>query len=288
MRKYILALILFTSCYSIQTNDAKKDIKKIYSNNKTVKVYLSYKNPKIELKNGIYYVNGNPYRGIVVKNGNEIINEVDIEQYLLSVVPSEMPASFDIEALKAQAVAARTYAINTKKLDDTVATQVYKGVKSENSKVSDAVNKTKGEIIVYNNKPIEALYHSSAGEFTLSAKEVYGRDIPYLVSVKDYTEDKKWVYSISKSEYDALISADINNLTFNDKKNIRNKIGASKIKTSDFIATEFDGTVYFEGKGYGHKVGLSQYGANNMAKMGYNYEQIIKHYYTGVNLKRIY
>ncbi len=179
------------------------------------------------------------YRGnLIIKKTDEgltIINDVGLEDYLLGVVPSEMPASWDIEALKAQAIAARSYTLaNLGKriffgydLKDTAEDQVYNGASAEKEKTNKAVLETKGKVLVYNGKIINASYCASAGGKTRLASEVWNRELPYIHSVPSYDDE----------------------------------IGRK-----------------------GHGVGLSQYGANFLAKNGYNAYQILNYFYRDVAL----
>lgn len=182
------------------------------------------------------------YKGtihIINNNGNmTVINDVGIEDYVRGVTPAEMPSSWNMEALKAQAIAVRSYAIaNLGKhasqgfdLLDSTMDQVYNGVLAETSATNQAVEETKGLVLTYNNKIISTMYSASAGGQTKSALQAWGNDIPYLQSVKSY----------------------------DDETGIR-----------------------------GHGVGMTQYGAKNLADMGYNAYQILAYFYTGAHFARI-
>lgn len=182
------------------------------------------------------------YKGtihIINNNGNmTVINDVGIEDYVRGVTPAEMPSSWNMEALKAQAIAVRSYAIaNLGKhasqgfdLLDSTMDQVYNGVLAETSTTNQAVEETKGLVLTYNNKIISTMYSASAGGQTKSALQAWGNDIPYLQSVKSY----------------------------DDETGIR-----------------------------GHGVGMTQYGAKNLADMGYNAYQILAYFYTGAHFARI-
>ena len=256
----------------------------------------------------------------VYRNNGKIIN-LELEEYVLGVVGAEMPASFNIEALKAQAILARTYALksikNGKKLTDTVSTQAYK----DNSelqklwkndytkyyeKIKKAVNETKGKIILYNNEYIDAVYHSTSNGKTENSKNVWKNSLPYLVSVdsswdknvKSYKKETIFeinefcnilkldveepiTYEIIHNETGRVRQITINNKTFSGTE-FRNLL---KIRSADFEIEINDEKVKVTTYGYGHGVGMSQYGANEMAKQGYSYIQILKHYYTGVVIK---
>lgn len=256
----------------------------------------------------------------VYRNNGKIIN-LELEEYVLGVVGAEMPASFNIEALKAQAILARTYALksikNGKKLTDTVSTQAYK----DNSelqklwkndytkyyeKIKKAVNETKGKVILYNNEYIDAVYHSTSNGKTENSKNVWKNILPYLVSVdsswdknvKSYKKETIFeinefcnilkldveepiTYEIIHNETGRVRQITINNKTFSGTE-FRNLL---KLRSADFEIEINDEKVKVTTYGYGHGVGMSQYGANEMAKQGYSYIQILKHYYTGVVIK---
>ncbi len=183
------------------------------------------------------------YRGFlrVQNKGNKltVINDVGLEDYIKGVVPSEMPSSWEMEALKAQAIAARSYALaNLGKranlgfdLKDTPEDQAYGGASAETVRTNTAVEQTSKLVLTYNYKVVSAYYSASAGGQTISAKDVWGAEVPY-------------------------IRADIPSYDGNVKKN-------------------------------GHGVGMSQHGANNLAKDGYNAYQILQYYYKNVKFAKV-
>jgi peptidoglycan hydrolase-like amidase len=191
---------------------------------------------------GFISTKGKWYRGsfIVYNRGGEltIINHVDIEDYIRGVVPSEMPSSWCYEAHKAQAIAARSYALaNLGKrascgydLKDTPEDQAYGGASAESLRTNKAVEETKGIVLIYNLKIIPAYYSASAGGQTSSSGDVWIKNLPYLKSVPSFDD--------------------------NVKKN-------------------------------GHGVGMSQHGANNLAKNGYNAYQILQYFFNGTKFARI-
>lgn len=267
------------------------------------------------------------YRGEIAMyvNNSTItpIDFLDMEQYLYGVVPSEMPASWHIEALKAQAVAARTYTKSSLgkhtvyDLCDNVHCQAYNGLSSEYQSAVEAVQATAGKCIYSNNKLIDAVYFSSDGGATLSSEDVWSNALPYLRGVKDtYEKDfKKWerVFTYadltdiaSKKGYEIGNVTDltakynensiVTSLTFKGsagdktitKEEIRTAFNASadgSLASRNFIITKTDNGVTLTGKGYGHSCGMSQYGAKGMAEAGKNYIDILKFYYTGVDVK---
>ena len=263
--------------------------------------------------------------------------EMSKSQYLKEVVSAEMPADFHIEALKAQAVAARSYLtsrMNAYKQSEKP--KEHKGAdictdpthckawisqekrmeswgdsaKSNWDKISRAVDETSGQIITYNNEVISAVFHSTSSGRTENSKDVWGGDRPYLVSVESpgdlYSPKYKSEKSISVEEFKKTISNNIENVDFNKELVgeierseaggiITISVGGVEIKGSK-LRTLFDlrstninvtvtgDTVNFDVTGYGHGVGMSQYGANYLANQGTNYIDILKTYYQGVEI----
>ena len=261
---------------------------------------------------------------ITLKRSNGQLINMSLDEYLIGVVAAEMPASFNIEALKAQAVVARTYTLKLieqkRELTDTVSTQVYKSNEelkntwqgSYNkyySKIRSAVMDTKDLCIKYNGKLIDAVYHASSNGYTQDAKMVWNNDIPYLKSVPSPwdTTSSAFLRSIlipfsqisstlgTNFNFESIIevlskddSGRISKIKINDKEytgvQIRNLLG---LRSADFDYEIKNDGVNFTTRGYGHGVGMSQYGANGMANSGYNYKQIINYYYTNVNIEKI-
>lgn len=258
----------------------------------------------------------------VYRNNGQVI-KLDLEEYIIGVVGAEMPASFSNEALKAQALVSRTYALkaiqNGKKLTDTVSTQVYKdnsqlkamwgsSYNTYYTKVKNAVNATKGMYISYNNQYIDAVFHSTSNGYTENASNVWKNTIPYLTSVESSWDKSASSFirtiTMSYSEVSKILGFEINNDTPIEilSKTKSNRIATIKIgnkkytgielrtllnlRSTDFEINSND-KIEITTKGYGHGVGMSQYGANGMAKAGYNYSQIIKHYYQGVSISKI-
>ena len=250
-----------------------------------------------------------------------IVEQIELEEYLVGVVAAEMPASFNSEALKAQAILARTYALKKiskgEKLTDTVSTQAYidknemqkkwgNDYNKYYNKIVSAVNSTKGQVVKYNGNYIEALYHSTSNGKTESAKEVWGQDIPYLKSIDSSWDKKTSTYlKIENKGFNTLMK--ILGIDIDKNTNIeilsKDESGrVSKIRVEDKVytgvefrtllglrSTDFDIAITENGleiitRGYGHGVGMSQYGANEMAKLGYNYKEIINHYYQNVKI----
>lgn len=296
----------------------KEEIKEQEKNSIVEEINKEETKPQIEEK--IALTNKAETIVTVYRNNGQIIN-IELETYLIGVVASEMPASFNIEALKAQSVAARTYTLkcikNNKKLTDTISTQVYKDddelkkmwgneFNKYYEKIKKAVNSTKGIVMKYNDELIDAVYHSTSNGYTESALNVWGNDIPYLQSVSS-----EW--DLTSSSYLKTIEKDFNtinnvlNINLNDSTDINvlerdetNHIKTVQINNKIFSGVELrtllglrstdiefeikDNSIIFTTKGYGHGVGMSQYGAQGMAKNGYTYSQILKHYYLGITL----
>ncbi|MEA3415475.1 MAG: SpoIID/LytB domain-containing protein [Thermodesulfobacteriota bacterium] len=252
------------------------------------------------------------------------INNIPIEQYLYGVVPKEMPAAWAKEALKAQAVAARTYALYIKgksadkpyDVQSTTMSQVYGGFDSEKKKSNLAVDETRGKIITYNGKLIVAYFHSSSGGHTEDSKNVWTADLPYLKGIPDSFSanipNNEWSFFVSyndmqnrlnqyglnigqisrlnaagKSRSGRLIGVRViakNGATELKSNNFRIKVGATRLKSTLLKITPNHDGILFTGKGYGHGVGMSQWGANMMARKGFSYQDILKRYYHNVQI----
>ena len=267
------------------------------------------------------------------------VEEVALDTYLYNVVSAEMPADFELEALKAQAVVARTYTIykiqnkkhdNADICDDSSCCQAWISKddrlarwdedkrESNWAKIEQCVNETKGKIITYNGTPINAFFHSNSGGTTELPVNVWGggTNLPYLQVIETAGEEGYSQYQSEaiftqdelieklKSKYED-ITIDFNN---NDDLKILDYTDSGRVKTVkfgnhelsgtetrslfDLRSTNFeiikeDGNVKFSVKGYGHGVGMSQTGANSLAKEGKNYEDIIKHFYVGVEISDV-
>lgn len=278
------------------------------------------------------------YKTIKVQAKDGSITEMDLDEYLLGVVSAEMPADYDIEALKAQAVVARTYTLYTiihsnKHGDGTICTsssccQAWlskddrmdswdEDVRESNwNKIEEAVYSTAGEVIEYNGEFIDAFFHANSGGKTEIPVNVWGgSDYPYLQSVETSGEDAYAQYSseniVSKTEFEKILkekytdfSIDWNNNPIEIKeytngnrvKTIRvgnkNISGVEiralfKLKSANFICVIDGDNIKFSVKGYGHGVGLSQTGADSMAKNGASYKDIINHFYANIQIVRL-
>lgn len=268
-----------------------------------------------EVDNNIY---------ITVKRSNGSTLKIELEEYLVGVVGAEMPAAFNLEALKAQAVVARTYALKAMKtkgyVTDTSSTQNYKdnqqlknmwgsSYNTYYNKVKNAVDSTKGAYLTYKGEYIDAVYHSTSNGRTEDSINVWGNYYPYLVSVDSpydntnpsFLKTESFTYSEISSKLNLEINSDtefniiskttgnrVKIIKINDKEytgvDIRNKLG---LRSTDFEIEKTENSINIITKGYGHGVGMSQYGANGMAKNGYSYINILKHYYTNVVINHL-
>lgn len=265
------------------------------------------------------------------------IEELNIDEYLYGVVASEMPASFEIEALKAQAVVARTYTIyqiinnsgkheNADMCDDFNCCQAWISKQermekweieeAENywNKIVEAVDSTKGKIVAYNGQPINAFFHANSGGVTESSLNIWGGiDYPYLKSVETAGEEGYTQYAseviLTKQELLDKLQTVHNDCAIDfsaqDSIQILDYTTSGRVKTIKFGNKEIAGTeartllglkstnftfkiegdnITFSVTGYGHGVGMSQTGADSLAKSGSNYEAIVKHFYTNVEI----
>lgn len=267
------------------------------------------------------------------------VEQVELDTYLCNVVSAEMPADYELEALKAQAIVARTYTIykvQNKKheeadiCDDSTCCQAWiskedrlarweENVRESNwAKIEECVNSTKGKIITYDNKPINAFFHSNSGGTTELPVNVWGggSNLPYLQVVETAGEEGYTQYSSEveitneelleklKTKYsdiaiDFANDEDIKIIEYTDSGRVRTiKFGNHELsgvetrtllglRSTNFAITKQDGSIKFSVKGYGHGVGMSQTGADSMAKEGKTCEEIITHFYVGVEIKDI-
>ncbi len=254
----------------------------------------------------------------IYRNNGSVIN-LSMTDYLIGVLGAEMPASFNIEALKAGAIASRTYALKKiqdgGKLTDTVSTQVYNDNNELRNKwgnefdkyynkIKQAVEATNDLVITYNGELISALFFSTSNGYTESAKEVFGYDIPYLQSVESSVDKETTPYLktveketatllnilgvtnldnieiVSRTSSGRVKEIKIDNKTYSGVE-LRNLLG---LRSTDFDISVNGESVTITTRGYGHGVGMSQYGANKLANNGYSYSDIIHHYYQNVNI----
>lgn len=312
----------------IEINTTQKQEQQIHKEN--LSKYINYEvidkdSPKINMYNH--------------KTGK--IQKIDIEEYLCGVLSGEMPSDFNIEALKAQAVAARTYVMynqengSSKHKDSPVCTdythcQEYKDekelkklkgedwIKNSYPIIKQAVNETKGHVITYDGNPILPLYFSTSSGKTENSEEVFSAEYPYLRSVdspydkyspkytstlkisnKDFVSKLKKAYSninineVNLSSQVKIVSRSdggaVNKIKLGDKEITGRDLRSILNLNSSNFEIEFDtNSLDFIVKGYGHGVGMSQWGAEGMAEEGYKYYEILSHYYSDTTIKDIY
>lgn len=264
---------------------------------------------------------------IPVLQNDSIICDIPLEDYITGVVLSEMPASFETEALKAQAVVARTYVLRrlqgkTKHANAAVCTDpsccqgycdvnTYRrdgGKDSDISKIQSAVACTEGLVLIYNNELIEATYFSCSGGSTEDAKAVWGEDIPYLQATESPGEEHAKYFTHTQcyrlDEFQTLLSRKldgdpaswIGEITYTsgggvDAIDIGGRLYSGteirrllNLRSTSFSISIMGDVVAITTKGFGHRVGLSQYGADAMAMQGRDYTEILRHYYKGTKL----
>jgi stage II sporulation protein D len=269
----------------------------------------------------------------VYRTEKQIIEEIPLEQYVVGVVASEMPASFEMEALKAQALAARTYIVQQllhemslrtpegAEVTDTVGHQVYKDLEDLKKqwgadyswrleRITEAVNATAGQIITFNGTPIDASFFSTSNGYTENSEDYWSNEFPYLRSVASPWDEKSPKYlssiTIPITEFENKLGVNLSNgseigkitsrtegrrvgsVQIGEKKftgrYIRDEL---KLNSSDFNWERKGNVIVITTKGYGHGVGMSQYGANGMAEEGKTYQDIVKYYYQGIEISPV-
>lgn len=296
--------------------EEKTEIKEEIKQEETTETKEETKKEEVEIQANKTYV--------TIYRTNGTVATIELEEYVIGVVAAEMPASFHTEALKAQAIIARTYALkaigNNKVLTDNSSTQNYKdnsqlktmwgsSYNTYYNKIKNAVESTKGNYLTYNNQIIEAVYHSTSNGYTEAAESVWGNEFAYLVSVESkydstnssFIKEKYMTYEELSEALQTTITQDtafsisgytsgqrVQTIQVNDKNytgvKFRSLLG---LRSADFEIKKDEEGVTITTKGYGHGVGLSQYGANGMAKNGYKYNQILKHYYQGIKINNM-
>ncbi|UCG77307.1 MAG: SpoIID/LytB domain-containing protein [Nitrospirota bacterium] len=312
-----LSVILFTPNYS-----HANDVRILIVDDKLKSVPELNDLRRIGNVNGKLLFRGTEYSGKLEvfksSKGLFVVNELPLEEYIKGVVKVEVAENWPLEALKAQAVAARTYAIfnieNTNNgiyhMTSSTLSQLFKGIKSDPD-IEEAVNSTRGEIMTYNGKAINALYHSTSGGKTELPEEVFGRSYPYLRSVKaECTTSPLYVWErrIPKADLkkalgneridrveirshtktgrvkELAVLEDDSNMTISAAE-LRKKLGWRRLPSTWFEVVNKDNTVIFSGKGYGHGVGMCQWSAMEMANRGANYKEILSTFYPGTTIE---
>jgi stage II sporulation protein D len=275
-------------------------------------------------RDGYFQFAGTVYRGSVILSarGNSVVvvNALDVEDYVRGVLPREMPTNWEDEALKAQAVIARTYAISRLNQNgdyDVCATeqcQVYQGASAETPRGNGASEATRGFILSWQGRPAQTFFHADSGGFTASSREIWGGNVPYLQARPDpgsRTSPTPWRVAVSNATIQAAVnrfaakagtyrSLSISSRTESGRPSAIDIIGSSGTARitgtavyafsraigakSSMIGLESANPLVIVGYGNGHGVGLSQYGAKYFAQQGYGYQQILGYYYPGVSI----
>lgn len=269
-------------------------------------------------------------REIQVIMDDGAVSVMDLEDYITGVVLAEMPASFEKEALKAQSVVARTYAMRADHgkskhesaavCTDSTCCQAYceaeeylqnGGTRENYEKVSEAVAATEGYVLLYDGELIEATYFSCSGGVTEDAVAVWGTDVPYLVSTQSPGEEDAAHYSdvvsFTLEEFQNLLSMETSSAPEDWFGSVTYTAGGG-IETIEICGETYSGTqlrsllglrstavtftvdgdtIFAHTRGFGHRVGMSQYGADAMAVQGSGYAEILSHYYRGTTLERL-
>lgn len=341
MKKIIFYVWLFVIvCFFIPIIFVKRDVKEVLSSEVEQNIFEDNNAKDINnvVSSNYDYKEYNTIKLLHTKDDK--IEEIPIDQYLYGVVSAEMPASFEQEALKAQAVVARTYTIykiehsgnkhgEADICDDSNCCQAW--ISKENrfarweeseresnwNKIVNAVEETKGQVVTYDGQVINAFFHSNSGGKTETTLNVWGGNgYPYLQAVETAGENAYTQYqsevTLSKDEFikkmkekyeDFKINFTeedcIKVLEYTDSNRVKNiKIGNKELsgvevrtlmglKSANFNIQIENDEIKFEVIGYGHGVGMSQTGADSMAKEGKKYDEIIKHFYTGVKVENI-
>ncbi len=268
---------------------------------------------------------GRDYRGSLMflakDDSIRVINVADIEAYLRGVVPAEMQASWPLEALKAQAVAARSYTMTSLKPEAdydicaTVDCQVYRGVAAERPRSDRAVAETAGLVVTYGGKPAKTYYHADSGGYLASSAEVWGASLPYLSARSDVTSDTpygQWQRRLDPAAMTASLRTYNINIGTVRALRVLAYSESGRVRRAEVIGERgrkvLEGTVLrtllrswglkstrfsmqsdltASGAGWGHGVGMSQYGARSLALSSYSFEQILAFYYPSTRLSRL-
>lgn len=280
-------------------------------------------------------LDGRRYRGALElrhkSGGLTAVNIVPVDDYLRSVVPEEMPVDWPAEAIKAQSVAARSFALASRgrhasdgyDLCTTTHCQLYTGTAAEKSASNAAIKATRGEVLTYGGKPIEALFHTDSGGMTENSEDVWGSHVSYLRAAKDTpAKTMPWTKTISRADLERKLAAKghdigkvrsialsplaigraakdrtasgrVKTMTVKGTKGTATLSGTTWRSLLGLKSTLFDvkltkDAVTFTGYGSGHGLGISQWGAERMAARGASYAEILHHYYTGTTLQQLY
>ena len=276
-------------------------------------------------------INGKSYRGLLdfypTEKGVLVVNELPVEEYLVGLINCEISSLWPVEAVKAQAVIARSYAIYQKDarrgaryhLESSVMDQVYNGADIEDSRAARAVEETAGEVLTYSGGVIQAFYHSNCGGHTEASLNVWGAELPYLQGVECRyclsASSARWELKLPLKKIESFLKAAgyqasalssikagvtnrngrLQDLTISTSKgdfaisavNFRKAVGYSVIKSTNFSVRMRGDELLFSGFGNGHGVGLCQWGSKERAGDGFNYREILSYYYPGVRIEKL-
>ncbi|MBI3611050.1 MAG: SpoIID/LytB domain-containing protein [Nitrospirae bacterium] len=277
----------------------------------------------------VIHVNGLTVSGVLhitlYRDKLRVINELDIEEYLKGVVPLEVSPNWHPEALKVQAIVARTYALHQKQTNlgkeydllATTADQLYGGKGKEHPAGNQAIAETAGLVLTFGGKLILSAYHSTSAGPTEDASEVWGLELPYLKGVNCPFDRNSPYYQWNKAVpmdtlQETLLTAGypvgtlasvtpfrwteagrISQIRFLHSQgelilkaeDLRRILGYAELPSTQFRIEKIGREIRIQGRGYGHAVGLCQWGAKEMAEMGYSYDKILKYYYPGVRIQ---
>ena len=277
-------------------------------------------------------VNGKGYRGVIevtpAEKGLQVVNELPLEEYLVGLINCEISSQWPMEAVKAQAVIARSYAIfqrDSRKnaafhLESTVMDQVYEGCDIEDSRAARGVKETAGEVLTFGGSVIQAFYHSNCGGHTEASENVWGYRIPYLTGVAcrycQNVNPYKWEQRIPLKKVESQLRASginisgirdvrqgtrnrsgrVTEVVFSGSRGkvavtavaVRKALGYGVIKSTNFDLRVNDDDLLFTGTGNGHGVGLCQWGSKQRAADGFDYREILSYYYPGTRLVTLF
>lgn len=278
--------------------------------------------------NGIVRINGKGYRGTIYvipsSRGLLVVDELLLEEYLVGLINSEISSQWPIEAVKAQAVVARSYALFQKQsrrnqpfhLESTVNDQVYDGSDGEDNRAIRAVQETCGQVLEYEGRVAQSLFHANCGGQTENSEHVWATKIPYLRGVNcsycAVSTATLWEQSIASSRLEGVLrnagyrvaglrdilvqgrfpSGRVRNIELVSDQGavllpavtLRKLLGYTVLRSTNFTVRRLSDTFLFTGTGYGHGVGLCQWGAKARAEEGFDYREILAYYYPGTRL----
>ena len=333
-------------CYLASASDAKRRIpvpkgeetvvvlsgKEFHAKGKTFsgeKLELRTTDPR-DMGELVTVLGGKQYRGglqlLQRGGGMTVVNILPAEQYLRGVLPEEMPVSWAQEALKSQAVAARTFALKNRKrheadgydLCSSTHCQIYTGMEEEDPHADTAIRSTYGEVLVSGGALIDAFFHTDSGGMTENSEEVWGTHFPYLRAAKEpEMKTHPWSKAVSMDAFQAkaklgkIKSIELSRLEIGKKGKDRTSSGRVKhvrvvgktgsklfsgadlrsmfaLKSTLFSISYNGKQVTFSGYGWGHGLGMSQWGAKAFAERGDDYRKILSHYYRNTDIKKLY